>query len=61
MNTAEFINLVLTPIGGGIGAMIAFSVVLKQQPNRPAAVSSWPVRLGIGVAVAGILFAYKLF
>jgi hypothetical protein len=60
MTLAEFIDLVMTPIAGGIGVIIAVSILMRRDPEKYEQFSSWGVRLGIGVAVAAALFALKV-
>jgi hypothetical protein len=60
MTFPAFIDLVLTPIAGGLGAAVAISLLARQQPEKYEPFSSWVVRLGLGAAVAIGLFILKL-
>jgi hypothetical protein len=60
MTFPAFIDLVLTPIGGGIGAAFGMSVLARKQPEKYEPFSRWGARLGIGAAVAIGLFILKM-
>lgn len=61
MDAASFIDLVLTPIGGGVGAAIGTRMVMrKQQRENGSAVSSPWIAPAAGIAVAFLLFATKI-
>jgi len=61
MTTAEFIDLVLTPIGGGVGTTLGVSWAMKREPEKFEKISSLRVRVLMGAAVAFGLFALKVF
>jgi hypothetical protein len=60
MTLAEFIDLVVTPVAGGIAGVIAVSLLMNGDPEKYERFSSWGVRLGIGFAIALALFALKV-
>lgn len=61
MATAAFIDLILSPIAGGIGATIGISMVIKKQPEKFEQFSGWGVRLLVGASVALLLLGWKMF
>lgn len=60
MTAAEFIDLIVTPIGSGIAATIGFSIVAKKQPEKLGPLSHWGFRVLLGVCVALALFISKI-
>ncbi|MBM7070429.1 hypothetical protein [Actibacterium sp. 188UL27-1] len=60
MTAAAFIDLILTPIAGGLGAIIGLSWAAKKQPEKFEQFAGLGVRLGVGVAVAIGLFVLKI-
>ena len=56
----QIIDVILTPIAGGLGAFIGVSWVGKKNPEKYAAFASLGTRLGIGTAVTLGLFALKM-
>ena len=60
MTLASFIDIILTPIGGGVGAALALFWVGKQNPERKTPFSSLGAKIGVGGAVALVLFVLKI-
>lgn len=58
MDAATFIDVVLTPVGGGIGAFLATRFVQRRNGSTP---SQKHQPLLVGVCVAAVLFALKFF
>lgn len=60
MTLAAFIDLILTPIAGGVGAAIGLSIAARRQPEKFGQFSGWSTKLGVGIATALALFALKM-
>ena len=60
MTTAAFIDLILTPIAGGLGGVIGLSWAVKKHPEKLGQFASLGIRLGFGVAVAVGMFILKI-
>ena len=60
MTLPTFIDLVLTPIGGGLGAAFGMSLLARKQPEKYQPFTRWGARIGIGAAVAIGLFILKI-
>jgi hypothetical protein len=61
MVAAEFIDVVLTPVAGGIGSGIGYGLYLRKNPEKALPnVPVWLIPVGVGVAVAAALFAIKM-
>ncbi|WP_112309133.1 hypothetical protein [Pseudogemmobacter bohemicus] len=56
MTGAEMIDQIVTPIGGGIGAMLGLGMIARRQPDVALPRFAAP---GVGVLVALALFAFK--
>ena len=60
MDTVTFIDVVLTPIGAGLGAVIGLSIGVKKQPEKFAYFEKLIVRIFVGILVAAASLAVKL-
>lgn len=60
MPPAAFIDLILTPIAYGAGAIIGLSWGVRRQPEKFQVVSKLGIRLLFGVAVALASFALRV-
>jgi hypothetical protein len=60
MTLAVFIDIVLTPLAGGVGAFLGLSWAVQKQPEKYQRVSNFGIRLLSGAVVALVLFALKV-
>lgn len=60
MDAASFIDIVLTPIGAGLGGFLGLSMGVKKQPEKFASVAKVSTRLLVGILIALAIFATKI-
>ena len=61
MTAAQFIDIVLTPMAGGIGGFIGMGYVANQDPEKYGVLAKPVFRALLAVAIAVTLFFYKIF